>query len=141
MFFILISLHKFYHTYSIYLPIYTYLSAVIPSDQCTERDDKMFVINDEWIHIRAGFRLDFFFSEDKYISFVIINECRNMKLNLTKQQSVEPSFSELTFLLAQTSNFAYTHAKTDVECLENQYVLSSGAATRTAENLSKARPQ
>ena len=83
----------------------------------------------------------FFFSEDKYISFVIINECRNMKLNSTKQQPVEPSFSELTFLLAQTSNFAYTHAKTDVECLENQYVLSSGAATRTAENLSKARPQ
>jgi hypothetical protein len=29
-------------------------------------------------------------------------------------------FSELTFLLAQTPNFAYTHAKTDVECLENQ---------------------
>ena len=48
-------------------------------------------------------------------------------------------FSELTFLLAQTSNFAYTHAKTDVQCLENQIpILSSGAATSTAE--SKARP-
>ena len=47
-------------------------------------------------------------------------------------------FSELTFLLAQTPNFAYTHAKTDVECLENQIpILSSGAATRTTE--SKAR--
>ena len=48
-------------------------------------------------------------------------------------------FSELTFLPAQTPNFAYTHAKTDVECLENQIpILSSGVATRTAE--SKARP-
>ena len=82
----------------------------------------MFVINDKWIHIRACVRL-YFFWENNYVSFVIINECRNMKLNSTKQQPVEAAFSELTFLLAQTSSFADTHAKTDVECLENQYYL------------------